>query len=73
MIKTLLVAVLIMLSLTTCKKEDSSSSGTTSSGITTKCGTYKSGQQLYKGPEGGCYYYNKNGKKTYVERGACNC
>jgi len=37
------------------------------------CGTYKSGQKLYTGPEGGCYYYNSNGNKTYVERSACNC
>lgn len=37
------------------------------------CGTYKSGQKLYTGPEGGCYYYNSNGNKTYVERAACNC
>jgi hypothetical protein len=37
------------------------------------CGTYKSGQKLFTGPEGGCYYYNSNGNKTYVERAACNC
>lgn len=39
----------------------------------TSCGTYKSGQQLYKGAEGGCYYINSSGNKTYVERSACTC
>ena len=37
------------------------------------CGTYKSGQSLRKEPEGGCYYINSNGNKTYVEREACSC
>ncbi|WP_448698111.1 hypothetical protein ACFGVR_14920 [Mucilaginibacter sp. AW1-3] len=37
------------------------------------CGTYKSGQQLYKGPDGGCYYYNSNNNKTYVDRSNCTC
>lgn len=38
----------------------------------TSCGTYN-GHQLYKGPEGGCYYYNSNDNKTYVDRSYCNC
>ena len=46
-----------------CKKEDSSPSN---------CGTHN-GSQLYKGPEGGCYYINSNGNKTYVEASECNC
>ncbi len=28
---------------------------------------------LYTGPEGGCYYYNSNGNKSYVDRSECNC
>lgn len=36
------------------------------------CGTHN-GNQLHKGPEGGCYYYNSNGNKTYVDRSECNC
>jgi hypothetical protein len=36
------------------------------------CGKYKSGQQLYKGSKGGCYYYNSKDKE-YVERDACKC
>lgn len=37
------------------------------------CGNYKNGQQLHKGSDGGCYYINSNGNKTYVERSACTC
>lgn len=37
-----------------------------------KCGTHN-GNQLWTGPRGGCYYYNSNGNKTYVERSKCNC
>lgn len=37
-----------------------------------KCGTYN-GKQLYRGPQGGCYYINSNGNKTYVDRSYCNC
>jgi len=39
----------------------------------TPCGTYKSDQTLYQGSKGGCFYYNGNGNKTYVERSACKC
>jgi hypothetical protein len=39
----------------------------------TDCGTYKSGQQLYLGPQGGCYYYSSGKNKEYVERSACKC
>ena len=46
-----------------CEKEDSSPSN---------CGTHN-GKQLYKGPEGGCYYINSNGNKTSVEASECNC
>ncbi len=37
-----------------------------------KCGVHN-GKQLYTGPQGGCYYYNSNGNKTYVERKECAC
>ena len=36
------------------------------------CGTHN-GHTLYRGPEGGCYYYNSNGNKTYVDRSECRC
>lgn len=34
------------------------------------CGSYN-GNTTYKGPNGGCYYYNSNGNKTYVDRSHC--
>ncbi len=37
-----------------------------------KCGTYN-GNQLWTGPRGGCYYYNTNSNRTYVDRCECNC
>lgn len=36
------------------------------------CGSYN-GNTLYKGEDGGCYYINGNGNKTYVDRNQCNC
>ncbi|MCS3800173.1 hypothetical protein [Niastella sp. OAS944] len=47
----------------------SSSGGSGSSG---GCGTHN-GKQLYKGSDGGCYYINSNGNKTYVDRNECHC
>lgn len=38
----------------------------------TRCGTYN-GKHLYTGPRGGCYYYNSNKNKTYVDRKECDC
>jgi hypothetical protein len=36
------------------------------------CGSHN-GNSLHRGPEGGCYYLNSNGNKTYVERSECKC
>lgn len=36
------------------------------------CGTHN-GNRLITGPKGGCYYINKNGNKTYVDRSECSC
>lgn len=36
------------------------------------CGSYN-GNKLYKGPNGGCYYINSNGNKTYVDGSYCDC
>lgn len=38
----------------------------------TGCGTYN-GKSLYRGPQGGCYYINSKGNKTYVDRSYCRC
>lgn len=29
-------------------------------------------RKLIRGPRGGCYYINRNGNKTYVDRSLCN-
>jgi hypothetical protein len=39
-------------------------------GTKTVSGEVKS---LNKGPEGGCYYINSNGNKSYVDRSDCSC
>ena len=46
-----------------CEKDENNSEG---------CGTHN-GNTLYKGPDGGCYYYNSNDNKTYVDRTECKC
>lgn len=30
------------------------------------------GRQYIRGPKGGCYYINRNGNKSYVDRSLCN-
>jgi hypothetical protein len=54
--------------------EDSPTSNnqTTDTDSDWKCGTYN-GHQLWTGPKGGCYYYNSNNNKTYIDRSYCNC
>ncbi|MBN8825488.1 MULTISPECIES: hypothetical protein [unclassified Spirosoma] len=39
----------------------------------TPCGFDAKNRKLYKGPQGGCYYINSNGNKTYVDRSLCKC
>lgn len=65
-LKIVLIA-LTFISLSTCTNDEDEIS------TDQKCGFYTNGEQLYKGPEGGCYYINSNGNKTYVERDECNC
>lgn len=54
------------------------SSSNRSSSSTNKIQTLKSnsknnsGRNYIRGPRGGCYYINRNGGKTYVERSLCN-
>lgn len=68
--KIFIVLLLITFGHFSCSKTDDQPAVTKTD---TSCGTYKSGQQLYKGSEGGCYYVNSSGNKTYVERSACTC
>lgn len=53
------LTVLCFISLSSCTKDDG-------------CGSHN-GKELFKGPEGGCYYINSNDNKTYVEDCECNC
>ncbi len=55
-----------------CSKQNELGAGTDTE-VYTPCGTYKSGQKLFQGSKGGCFYYNSKGKKDYVERSACKC
>jgi hypothetical protein len=61
--KTTILLPIIILALFSCSKEESKSSS---------CGTHN-GKELYKGPEGGCFYYNSSGHKTYVPPAECDC
>ena len=58
---------IILISLFSCNKESNNSS--------TNCGNYKlnSGEvkQTYSGSNGGCYYINSNGNKTYIDKIYC--
>lgn len=57
-----------ILTILACSKDDSTdpdNSGTS--------GCQYNGKTLRLGPEGGCYYINSNGNKTYVDRYRCNC
>ncbi len=64
--KKVIIYFLLLFISVACQKDDSTSGDRA-------CGSYKTGQSLYKGPQDGCYYINSNGNKTYVEREACKC
>ena len=51
---------------------DSGSSSTSSSDSSSSGSCYYNGKQLHVGPQGGCYYINSNGNKSYVDRSNCN-
>ncbi|MDF3076174.1 MAG: hypothetical protein K0S09_63 [Sphingobacteriaceae bacterium] len=62
--KLILLLFLATLSIT-CKKD-----GTVDD---QRCDVHN-GHQLFLGPQGGCYYVNSSGNKTYVDRSECiNC
>lgn len=65
----LLVAFILIFCLPIACSE---SNGGDNEDIEIPCGTYN-GNQLFKGPRGGCYYKNSNNNKTYVDRSYCSC
>lgn len=56
----LVLTGILILNLNSCESEEYS------------CGSHN-GYELFKGPQGGCYYINSNGNKTYVDRNECDC
>jgi hypothetical protein len=72
--KKLLLLPIVLLSLAFPKATTKATGFTTYSHLIehTDCGSYH-GHPLNRGPKGGCYYINKNGNKTYVDRALCKC
>lgn len=62
------LAILMLISAASFGCEPSSDSAPTSTGSQT---CYHNGHQLHVGPQGGCYYINSSGNKTYVDRSEC--
>ena len=76
--KRLFLSLLLVATLaggTSCSSggDDPAPATTNTSAGDPKCGGLYNGQQLYKGPKGGCYYINSSGNKEYVDRKYCNC
>jgi hypothetical protein len=66
-----ILALLLSLAMVNCS-DSSASYDDDNTNYSRSCGTYN-GHNLYKGPNGGCYYINSKGNKTYVDRKHCNC
>jgi hypothetical protein len=62
----------IVLALGVAGCSDTSTNSTGGTQTEWRCGSYN-GHPLWTGPQGGCYYYNSNGNKSYVDRSNCNC
>ncbi len=65
--------LLICLLAVACGKSEVSPDEANTAESERPCGVSKAGHKLFTGPKGGCYYYNGNGNKTYVDRSECNC
>lgn len=67
------IAILAITALSiSCSTGDSGNSDSGNSDTGSGCGTH-AGHTLYLGDQGGCFYYNNNGNKVYVERSECHC
>jgi hypothetical protein len=65
----LIIFLIFSLSFSSCESKEDENIETKTEW---RCGTHN-GKELWTGPQGGCYYYNSNGNKTYVDRSECNC
>ncbi len=65
--KKIVYVLLLGIAFAACDKDDK----TSDNGGERDCGLGAAGQRLYTGSKGGCYYYNSNGNKTYVDRSEC--
>jgi hypothetical protein len=73
--KILTLCFVGLLICSSCEKDEptnNTSTNSTNTGGSNNCGWYN-GKPTYKGPNGGCYYYNSNGNKTYVDSQYCPC
>jgi hypothetical protein len=74
--KKIFIPLLLSLCLACSKDEGTSKKGKHNGRTLEKgervCGQYN-GKTLYTGPRGGCYYYQDDGEKTYVDRSNCSC
>lgn len=69
--KKLLCCTVLLTSFLCCTKTDTGLDIDVSDSSTSGSCTYN-GHTLYKGSQGGCYYYSGNSKE-YVDRSYCNC
>lgn len=67
-VRLVMMTLMMSLFLFSCEKEVNSTTNQTP----TNCGWYN-GKPTYKGSNGGCYYINSNGNKTYVDAQYCPC
>lgn len=67
--RKLLCCTVLLIALLCCTEKETDSGP--SSSPSSSC-TYN-GHVLHRGSQSGCYYYNSNGNKVYVDRSYCNC
>ena len=70
--KKLTIIFILLIGLSTFISCDSNEEEYIETRTEWECGTHN-GNTLFTGPEGGCYYYNSNDNKTYVDRSECSC
>lgn len=70
--RKLLLLLVLTIGIGNCGEattDDPTSPGSITTGSDDRC--YHNGNRLHEGPQGGCYYINSNGNKTYVDRAEC--